>query len=139
MSNVRPQKCQSRDWADAEEFLAYVGDLFPFHANWPGPGPVSVSSAMPDGDTPLHFACAWGDMKAVALLLSAGAEVNRPGDMGITALGAAVRSCHPQVAELLLRSGANAHLKSEFGTSPYETAMHSSSELQSVFAPYAGA
>jgi ankyrin repeat protein len=130
---------QQRDWLDAEEFLAYVGDLFPFHANWPAKGSVSLNSAMPDGDTPLHVACAWGDLKAVALLLSAGAEVNRPGDMGVTALGTAVNRDHPQVAELLLRSGAAAHLKSEFGTSPYQKAMHSSSELQSVFAPYAGA
>jgi ankyrin repeat protein len=130
---------QHCDWANAEEFLAYVGDLFPFHADWPDPGSVSVSSAMPDGDTPLHVACAWGDMKAVSLLLSAGAEVNRPGDMGVTALGTAVRNGQVQVAELLLRSGADAHLKSEFGTSPYQTAMQSTSELQSVFAPYAGA
>ena len=130
---------QPHEWANAEEFLAYVGDLFPFHANWPDPGPVSVHSAMPDGDTPLHVASAWGDMKAVGLLLSAGAEVNRLGDMGVTALGAAVRGSHPEVAELLLRNGADAHLKSEFGTTPYQAAMHGNSELQAVFAPYAGA
>lgn len=98
------------------------------------------SSAMPDGDTPLHLASAWGDTKAVALLLAAGASIDRPGDMGITALGAAANNGHTAVAELLLRSGAHAHRTSEFGTSPYQVAMRESNpELQSVFAPYAGA
>jgi ankyrin repeat protein len=129
-----------RDWSSAEEFLAYVGELFPFHPEWPNPGPVSVSSAMPDGDAPLHVASAWGDAKAVALLLSAGAAVDRPGDMGVTALGTAASNGHVLVAELLLRNGADAHLKSEFDASPYQTAMREGSpELQSVFAPYAGA
>ena len=75
---------EHRDWASAEEFLAYVGDLFPFHSNWPDPGPMSVSSAMGDGDTPLHVASAWGNLKAVALLLSADAAVDSRGDMGVT-------------------------------------------------------
>ena len=81
---------QHRDWATAEEFLAYAGESFPFHAEWPEPGPVSVNSTTGDGDTPLHLASAWDDVKAVELLLAAGAQVDRPGDMGVTALGVAV-------------------------------------------------
>ena len=129
-----------RDWSSAEEVLAYIGDLFPFHPDWPDPGPASVGSAMPGGDAPLHVASAWGDERAVALLLSAGAEVDRTGDMGVTALGTATNNGHGAVAELLLRHGADAHLKSEFDTSPYQTAMRDGSpELRNVFAQYAGA
>ena len=131
---------QYRDWANADEFLAYVGEQFPFHAEWPDPGPVSVHSAMGDGDTPLHVASAWGDLKAAQLLLEAGAAVDRPGDMGITPLGTAVSNGHARVAELLLSNGASPHRKSEFNVSPLEQALQAgSAELTRAFAKYAGA
>jgi ankyrin repeat protein len=128
-----------KDWLSAEDFLVYVADLFPFHPDWPDSGPISVHSAMADGDTPLHVASAWGDAKAVELLLSAGALVNQAGDMELTALHAATKDGHVEVADLLLRGGANPHVKSGFGTSPYQIAMNEGNpELRGVFASYAG-
>jgi len=127
MSQVRP-------WTSALEVLRYVAENWPFEPDWPGGShEIDVNASMADGDTPLHFACRWGDTLAVELLVRAGAFIDQAGDMGVTPLGAAVGSGHAEVAAFLLKNGASPFIKSEFGTNPFEEAMNASPELRAVF------
>lgn len=68
-----------------------------------------------NGDTLLHIAAQRGDLRAIELLLRSGADVNRLGDMGNTALHYA--KVH-DVARLLLKHGASADICNEFGQRP---------------------
>lgn len=123
-----------RLWSSASEVLRYLAENWPFEPEWPdGSHEIGVNDTMGDGDTPLHFACRWGDALAVELLLRAGATVDHVGDMGVTPLGAAVGSGHAEIAALLLKNGASPHIQSEFGTTPFQEAMNASPELRAVF------
>lgn len=75
--------------------------------------PLTYST--PEGDTCLHIAVRRGDMKATKLLLDAGVDVNRPGDMGSTALHCAQTE---EMARLLLSHGASPEIYDEFGKQP---------------------
>jgi len=69
----------------------------------------------PDGDTCLHIAAHRGSLRAVQLLVKAGLNPDRQGDMGHTALHYAST---PEVVEFLLGCGASTTIKNEFGKSP---------------------
>gem|GEM_PF-4776807 len=69
----------------------------------------------PDGDTCLHIAAHRGNLRAVQLLVKAGLDPDRQGDMGYTALHYAST---PEVVEFLLGCGASRTIKNEFGKSP---------------------
>jgi ankyrin repeat protein len=69
----------------------------------------------PDGDTCLHIASHRGNLRAVELLLRAGLDVDKQGDMGYTALHYART---PEIVECLLAYGASPNIKSEFGKLP---------------------
>ena len=58
----------------------------------------------PDGDTCIHVASHRGNLRAVELLIKAGVDVNRQGDMGSTPLHYAAT---PEVAFFLIASGAS--------------------------------
>lgn len=127
MASVRP-------WSSASEVLRYLAENWPFEPEWPdGSHEIGVNDTTGDGDTPLYFACRWGDALAAELLIRAGAQIDRPGDMGVTPLGAAVGSRHAEIAALLLKNGASPHVQSEFGTTPFQEAMNASPELRAVF------
>lgn len=112
-----------------------MAENWPFEPDWPdGAHEIDVNDTMGDGDTPLHFACSWGDALAVELLIGAGATIDRPGDMGVTPLGVAVGAGHAEIAALLLKCGASPHVRSEFGTTPFEQAMNATPDLRAVFA-----
>lgn len=68
-----------------------------------------------NGDTLLHIAARRGDIHTVKLLLSAGVDVNQPGDMGNTALHYALDE---NVAYVLLNNGASVDVLNEFGKRP---------------------
>jgi ankyrin repeat protein len=124
-----------RSWSSASEVLRYLAENWPFEPDWPdGTHEIDVNDTMGDGDSPLHFACRWGDSLAVELLIRAGAAIDCAGDMGVTPLGVAVGSGHAEIAALLLRSGASPHVRSEFGTTPFEEAMNATPDLRAVFA-----
>lgn len=81
---------------------------------------ISVHSKDSEGDTPLHKACVWGDLRAVHVLLNAGAKINEQGDMGATPLYFAVMFEFQDVADYLVSMGAGINIRSEFGDTPLE-------------------
>jgi len=126
-----------RPWTNASEILHYLAENWPFEPEWPdGALEIGVDATMADGDTPLHFACRWGDVLAVSLLVNAGANIDQAGDMGVTPLGAAVASGHLDVAAFLLKQGASPHMISDFGTTPLDQAMGGSPELRALFSAH---
>jgi len=82
----------------------------------------------PDEDNLLHIAAYRGDLRSVELLIKAGLDVNKPGDMGYTALHYAYQKNKPDVflkerkdvIEFLLAHGASPDIRNEFGTLPSE-------------------
>ncbi|MCC6220461.1 MAG: ankyrin repeat domain-containing protein [Deltaproteobacteria bacterium] len=73
-----------------------------------------------DDDTPLHIAARRG-VEHVRLILDAGADVNSRGDMGMTALHAAVDYTNDSMVALLVSRGA-VLLEDEFGRTPLSEA-----------------
>ncbi|MFO1435360.1 MAG: ankyrin repeat domain-containing protein [Gammaproteobacteria bacterium] len=115
-------------WPDLDSLLKYFED----YMEWDSP--VSAHSIRADDDTPLHVACLWGDICAVDLLVSAGADVNARGDMGCSPLYVAVRFGHFRTVERLLRAGADPDDRNEFGSTAREEAMGSSNpEIRALF------
>ena len=75
----------------------------------------AVTYMAPDGDTCLHTTALIGDLRAVELLIKAGLDVNRQGDIGNTALHYAKA---PEIVEILLANGARTDIKNALGTLP---------------------
>lgn len=65
-------------------------------------------------DTVLHTVCSWGDLAAVTVLVTAGADVNARGDQGATPLFNAVMGGNPEVVSYLLKSGADARIPNSY-------------------------
>jgi ankyrin repeat protein len=78
-----------------------------------------------NGDSLLHIAAQLGDLRTVELLLKAGVDVNRIGDMGSTALHYAKTK---DVADLLRAYGASIEIRNEFGKLPGEEPKGSGSD-----------
>jgi ankyrin repeat protein len=68
-----------------------------------------------NGDGLLHIAARLGDLRTVELLLKAGQDVNRRGDMGCTPLHYARGWGESDVAEFLLWKGADESIRNDFG------------------------
>lgn len=78
--------------------------------------PIDPSTYVaPDGDTGLHIASQRGDLRAVELLVHAGLDLNRQGDMGYTPLQYALT---PEIVAFLFSKGARVDVVNEFGKSP---------------------
>ena len=67
------------------------------------------------GDTPLHVAAIWGDVRVGKLLLDAGADPNVQGEYGNTPLHEAVGQKHHEFVKLLLAHGASKELHNDDG------------------------
>lgn len=87
-------------WPSLDALLHYMGENQFFDS------PVTIGSTAADGDTPLHVACVWGDVSAIALLLAGGAEINARGDLGTTPIYNAVSFGRIRGVSLLLEAGA---------------------------------
>lgn len=59
--------------------------------------------------TPLHWACFYGQLSSVQVLLNCGADVNKLAPEMVSPLILAASGGHHDVAKLLLQSGADAH------------------------------
>ncbi len=71
-----------------------------------------------NGDNLMHIAAQLGDVETIALLVEAGMDVNRTGDMGLTALHYAYDGKHQAVIDFLLAHGASTKIKNDFGYFP---------------------
>src|SRR5687767_1531825 len=78
--------------------------------------PAAVASGA--AAVPLADAVERGDTAAVRSLIAQGSDVNSARVDGTTALHAAVHADRLEIAELLLRAGANAAAKDRYGVTP---------------------
>lgn len=83
------------------------------------------------GQTVLHFAVKLQGKKALKLLLSKGVGINDPDNTGITPLMASVYNYDSDIAEFLLKSGADPNLKDKSG----KTALDWALKLQKEYTP----
>jgi len=97
---------------ELDELLVIFRDVINYEADDVCTPIDPLTYVAPDGDTCLHIAAHRGNRRAVELLLKAGANPNRPGDMGYTALHYA---SDPNVITLLLDHGASGNVLDEFG------------------------
>ena len=89
--------------------------------------PISVNER-PIDDTPLHVAAVWGDIRAVALLLENGADVNALGDHSCTPIYEAISFGHWRCAKLLLEAGARLDDENMLGETARGCALRSENE-----------
>ncbi|XP_074423447.1 NF-kappa-B inhibitor beta [Larus michahellis] len=86
---------------------------------------AQLDSVNYDGYTPLHIAVLRKDLELVELLLSAGADLNKPEpSCGRSPLHLAVEAQSPEVAEALLRAGADPAARMYVGYTPLYSARH---------------
>ena len=79
---------------------------------------------------PLADAAERGDLAAVRSLIGQGSDVNASRVDGTTALHAAVHADHLEIADLLLRGGANAGARDRYGVTPlYLACLNGNAEM----------
>jgi hypothetical protein len=114
-NNVIWNKFEHRGpWASLEEFFCALVDAeIGFEA------PVSIDSRqLWDEDGPLHVAAIWGDLRGVELLLNAGADPDKRGDLDTTPLYCAVSFGHVRCAAALVKAGASPDAYNELNSTP---------------------
>lgn len=84
--------------------------------------PSSVADHSPDGFTPLHLACFFGQPRSAQLLIQKGADVNAPAEnpMKAVPIHSAAAGHHLEIVQLLLKQGADANAQQQGGF----TALH---------------
>ena len=75
---------------------------------------------LPEGDSCLHLAVSRGDIRATKLLISAGLDLNKKGDMSCTPLHIAYAENQITAIDLLIQSGADQNVHDEFGRIPID-------------------
>jgi len=120
-------------WGDLEGLLKYLEDNFYFE-----PPAVTITSRSPENDTPMHFACVWGDLGALELLLEAGAKPDTRGDLDSTPLYYAVSFGFVRCAARLLKAGASADASNGLDFTPRKKALESGNpKMVALFSPAA--
>jgi|CXWL01.1.fsa_nt_gi ankyrin repeat protein len=74
-----------------------------------------VASRSREGNTPLKVAAVWGDVRALQLLLDAGAGIDDRNEHGFTALHHAAAQGYAAAVRLLLERGADAAIRNDDG------------------------
>jgi hypothetical protein len=82
-------------------------------------GPHTRSTS---GDTPLHIAAIRGEVRAIELLLNAGAEIDASGENGFTPLHYAVEQVKLEAVRVLLARGASVEARNDFNETPRDIA-----------------
>jgi len=107
---------------------AALGDMVQLRA-WLEKDHTLATAQSPDGFSPLHLACFFGQPDAAAVLIQHGANVNAvsPGRIGVIHSAAASRDA--AMVKLVLKAGADPNLQQQGGyTALHEAAMHNSVE-----------
>lgn len=118
------------DYSDEEYVQAVLLNAADAMAIDINPKEFTVHTQNPMGENALHYAVAWGDLRAVELLLKAGAEVNNIGEMNCTPLYHAVLFGWLDIAQYLLKRGADPTIKSDFNDTPLELALSKGIRLE---------
>ncbi len=98
----------------AELKLAFT-DLINYESEDPCEPINPLTYCSPDGDSCLHVAAHRGNLRMVELLIKAGLDINKQGDMGYTPLHYAST---PEVIAFLLTHGASTTIVNMFGKRP---------------------
>jgi ankyrin repeat protein len=106
---------QSLSPSEFAELQIGFADLINYESEDPCEPINPLTYCAPDGDNCLHVAAHRGDLRMVELLVKAGSDINKQGDMGYTPLHYAST---PEVIALLLAHGASTTIENEFGKSP---------------------
>jgi ankyrin repeat protein len=108
--------------AEIEEIRQRYNHLW----NWWSDGPDTPIDPLtyvdPTGDSLLHIASWRGDRRTVELLIGAGIDIDKLGDMGCTALHYAMMRGQADVADFLQQQGASEDIRNDFGDLPRESA-----------------
>lgn len=105
---------------ELDELKKSFSDLLNYDSEDPTEPIDPLTYHQPDGDSCLHIAALRGDCRAAELLLKAGVDVNKLGDMGSTALHHAKRKGYDNLVNLLLENGASTDIKNAFGKLPLD-------------------
>ena len=114
LEQAEPAKAQPMDKA-LQDLLAKVAEAASISEF------SNVNATDYDGDNALHYVCWWGDLPAAKLLIDAGIDINKYGDLGYTPLHVACMNGHSELVALLVECGADLFAMSE-GDQPFATA-----------------
>jgi uncharacterized protein len=80
-----------------------------------------VNANSSDGDNALHCVVGWGDLAAAKVLIDAGIDINKAGDLGYTPLHIACIRGNAEIVKFLVDRGADLFALSE-GDAPFASA-----------------
>jgi ankyrin repeat protein len=80
-----------------------------------------VNACAPDGDNALHVIVRWGDLAAAQVLIDAGIDISKAGDLGYTPLHVACMEGNIEMVKILAVHGADLFALSE-GDPPFASA-----------------
>ncbi len=119
MSN--PRAPQSDDAAYLDDFLLQVSEaMFPLLDT---PPKIDIHTRDAEDESVLHYACTWGNLRAVRLLVEAGANIDALQEMDKTPLHYAAAYQFLDIVEYLVGKGADPSRKDAFGYTPLEWAI----------------
>lgn len=131
-NNIMEKFKGRQKWRDLNELLSITSDILLIDDMSQG-----VNAANCSNETAMYLAASWGDIKAIELLASNGADIDLPGDLGCTPLYYAVSNGHVDAVNLLLKLGAKPNSKNELNFTPYQLAVRDGDlKIKSAFAKY---
>jgi ankyrin repeat protein len=96
--------------------------------------PIDVHTVGVGGETPLHVAAVWGDLGAIEVLLSRGADPRKGGEDDLTALDNAAQFGWCRCARALLEAGSDPDRNNDMGWTARRWVMqHGSGAMRAVF------
>jgi|ERR1043166_245037 ankyrin repeat protein len=108
----------TREWRNVDEILDEMASL-PEFCGLPRPGINSVGGF---GNRPLKIAAVRGDIRAIEMLVAAGAELDARNEDGYTALQHAVEQGHLAAVQRLVELGASTDILTDDGLTPLREA-----------------
>jgi ankyrin repeat protein len=106
---------------DREAALKRIFDRLHETADYKDVDFSDINACSLDGDNALHCVVLWEDQEAAEILLEAGIDVNKAGDLGYSPLHVACMKGNSEMVKLLVNKGADLFALSE-GDSPFTSA-----------------